>query len=297
MVFKRQTEGSVVCTSCGKLVAVTDEKCWHCGRRNPGLWGYAAAFRALGDDLGFTRAVIGVCLFLYVLMLAAFPDQISNRGILSFLSPGSSAAELFGASGYLPIFGGGRFWTVLSAGLLHGGLIHIGFNLYWLNQLGPLMAKLYGPGRAMILFVATSVAGFVVTSAVAWINLNLFGIQGFRRLSSFGLGGAPITLGASAAIFGWIGCLVYYGRRTGSSLFSGQLMGFIVPLFLIGFLLPGVDNWAHIGGFAGGYFFAKRLDPMRPERIDHIVLGLALFAIMLLSVVVSVVTGWPILKG
>ena len=297
MMFNRQTEGSVVCTSCGKLVAVKDDACWSCGRRNPGLWGFAPLLRNLGNDLGFSRIVIGVCSLIFLLMLAAFPDQISNRGILNFLSPGQSAAALFGASGYLPVVSGGRWWTVLSAGLLHGGLVHIGFNLYWLNQLGPAMAKMFGPGRSMIIFVLSSVAGFVATTSVAWFNLTFFGLDGFRMLSKIGIGGSPTTLGASAAVFGWIGALVYYGRRTGSSVFTGQLMGFIVPLFLIGFLFPGVDNLAHFGGFGGGYLLAKWLDPLKPERTDHILWGLVLFAVMLLSVVFSVVYGWGVLRG
>ena len=170
--------------------------------------------------------------------------------------------------------------------------MHIGFNMYWLNQLGPLMANMYGPGRAVVLFVLSSVAGFALTSGVAWFNLTFFGVSGFRSLNAIGISGAPTTLGASAAVFGWIGALVYYGRRTGSSSFSGQLMGFIVPLFLIGFLFPGVDNLAHLGGFAGGYYGGKILDPLKPERADHILAGLVLFALMLLSIVVSVLVGW-----
>jgi hypothetical protein len=49
-MFKRQTTGSVVCASCGYLVGVRDETCYHCGRRNPGLWGFAPALRSLGND-------------------------------------------------------------------------------------------------------------------------------------------------------------------------------------------------------------------------------------------------------
>src|SRR3970040_1401209 len=68
-VIKRQTSGSVICTSCGVLVGVNDETCYNCGRRNPGLWGYAPAIRALGGDLGFVPFVIGTCVVLYALTL------------------------------------------------------------------------------------------------------------------------------------------------------------------------------------------------------------------------------------
>jgi len=54
-MFGRQTTGSVVCTSCGRLVGVNDETCYNCGRRNPGLWGFGPLLRRLGNDLGFVR--------------------------------------------------------------------------------------------------------------------------------------------------------------------------------------------------------------------------------------------------
>ena len=57
-MFKRQTTGSVVCSSCGSLVGVRDEKCFNCGRRSPGLWGFAPLLRSLGNDLGFVPLVL-----------------------------------------------------------------------------------------------------------------------------------------------------------------------------------------------------------------------------------------------
>ena len=68
-MFKRQRTGSVICTSCGVLVGVGDERCYNCNRWNPGLWGWAPAFRALGQDLGFVPFVIGTCIVVYALML------------------------------------------------------------------------------------------------------------------------------------------------------------------------------------------------------------------------------------
>ena len=63
-MFQRKTEGSVVCPSCGSLVGVRDDKCYSCGRANPGLWGYAPAIRALGRDMGFVPLVIGASVIL-----------------------------------------------------------------------------------------------------------------------------------------------------------------------------------------------------------------------------------------
>src|SRR5262245_11554836 len=117
----RQTAGSVLCASCSKLVGVRDESCWNCGRRNPGLWGFAPVLRRLGADLGFVQMVVWGCAGLYIATLALDPRGIRMSGVFSFLSPSLRSLMLFGASGAIPVFGFGRWWTVLSAGWLHGG--------------------------------------------------------------------------------------------------------------------------------------------------------------------------------
>jgi rhomboid protease GluP len=115
-VFRRKREGSVICTSCGVLVGVNDDKCYNCGRRNPGLWGFAPALRALGQDLGFIPFVIGTNVILWGLTLVASRGNIGMNGMFSFLSPSPLAMFLFGASGSAPVFEDGRWWTILSAG-------------------------------------------------------------------------------------------------------------------------------------------------------------------------------------
>ena len=70
-MLQRQRTGSVICSSCGVLVGVNDESCYNCGRRNPGLWGFAPVLRTLGRDLGFVPFVIGACTIVYALTLVA----------------------------------------------------------------------------------------------------------------------------------------------------------------------------------------------------------------------------------
>src|SRR5215831_4544485 len=98
-MLRRQRTGSVICTSCGVLVGVNDDHCYNCGRRNPGLWGFAPALRALGQDLGFVPFVMGTCVILWGLTLVASGGQISMRTDFSFLSPAQVAMFIFGASG------------------------------------------------------------------------------------------------------------------------------------------------------------------------------------------------------
>ena len=80
----------------------------------------------------------------------------------------------------------------------------------------------------------------------------------------FILRGGQFTVGASAPIFGLLGALVYYGRRTGSSAVGSQAISWAMSMMLFGFLMPGIDNYAHAGGFGGGYLAARLLDPLKP---------------------------------
>jgi rhomboid protease GluP len=267
----------VICTSCGVLVGVNDDKCYNCGRRNPGLWGFAPALRSLGGDLGFVPFVIGTCAVLSILTFVASGRGDMRGGLLGLLAPSGIALLNFGASGGLPVFGYGRWWTVLSAGWLHGGLLHIFVNMMSLRQLAPAIAELYGPGRMIIVYTAGSVTGFVLSScAAAYLPPILF------------LRGSTLTVGASAAIAGLIGAVLAYGHRSGSSIARSYATNSIIMVLLMGFFVPVIDNYAHIGGFAGGYVAARYLDPLKPERVDHIVIALGCLAASLLAVIWSV---------
>ena len=264
------------------LVGVTDDRCYNCGRRNPGLWGFAPVLRALGRDLGFVPFVIGTCIVLYVLTLVASRGNIGTGGVFSFMSPSPQALFLFGASGAIPVFVADRWWTVLSAGWLHGGVLHILFNMMWVRQLAPATAELYGPGRMVIIYTAGGIVGFALSSIAGAYFPDLLFLRGGR-----------FTVGASAPIFGLLGALVYYGRRGGSRIVGSEALSYALMLGLFGVLMPGVDNYAHAGGFGGGYAAALLLDPLKPERIDHIGIAVACLAASLLAVVVSFVQGLP----
>jgi rhomboid protease GluP len=103
------------------------------------------------------------------------------------------------------------------------------------------------------------------------------------------IGGGYLTVGASASIFGLLGALVYYGRRSGSQLIHGTAMNWVLMAGMTGFVFQGIDNWAHAGGFAGGYFMSRWLDPLMPERVNHLALAVVCLAASLISIVASVV--------
>jgi rhomboid protease GluP len=282
----RQTTGSVVCTSCGRLVGVNDEVCYNCGRRNPGLWGFGPLLRKLGNDLGFVPLVMWGSTGLYVAMLLMSGSGIRMDGVFSFLAPSTMSLFLFGASGGMPVFRYDRWWTVLSAGWLHSGILHILFNMMWVRQLGPVCAELYGAGRMVIIYTVAGVVGFAASS-VAWLIFGGIPI----------LGGAGFTVGASAPIFGLLGAIVLYGQRSGSSMARREGLQYALTLGLFGLIMPGIDNWAHAGGFAGGWLMAKILDPLTSERLDHLALAVVCLVVTLASIAASIVHGLSLFAG
>ena len=286
-MFKRQRTGSVVCASCGSLVGVNDDVCYSCGRRNPGLWGFGPMLRRFGNDLGFISLVVSGCAVLYVAMLLTtlyFGGNIMGNGLLGMLSPHPLISQMFGASGADPMFRQGHWWTILSAGWLHGSILHILLNMMWVRQLGPATADIYGPGRMVIIYTLSSASGFLLSSFLgAYAAIPFFS-------------GAYYTLGASAPIFGLLGALVYYGRRGGSSMVQREAMGYAVGMFVMGILLPGVDNYAHAGGFAGGYLAGMWLDPLKRERIDHMIGAAVCVALTALAIIASILVFlWPLI--
>lgn len=283
----RKREGSVVCSGCGSLVGVRDERCYSCGRVNPSLWGFAPALRRLGSDMGFVPLVIGASSIVYALtLLASGRDLQIFGGGFNILSPSNTALFIFGASGAYPVFGVGAWWTVLSATWLHGGLLHILFNMMWVRDIGPATADVIGPGRTIIIYVLSGVCGFLLSSVAG----RYFPPIPFMQ-------GASFTVGASASIFGLLGALFHYGRKSGSSLIHGQAKQWAIILFIYGLIMPGIDNFAHAGGFIGGYGISAFFNPLTRERGDHILVALLCLVATFLAIAYSVYQGIGLLAA
>jgi rhomboid protease GluP len=272
-----------VCPSCGSLVGVRDDKCYTCGRANPGLWGFAPVLRELGADLGVAEIVVGGSAILYALTLLVSGRNVELvGGGLSFLVPDGRVLRLFGMSGGLPVFFRGDWWTLLSASWLHGSLLHILFNMMWVRQLGPATAEIIGPSRTIIIYTIAGVAGFLMSS----LAFVLFGGLPIPFLS-----GAPNTLGASAAVFGLLGALVHYGRKSGSNLIRTEAKSYAITMFIFGLIMPGIDNYAHAGGFLGGYAASAMMNPLTRERGDHLLMAIGCLVATVLAIAFSVVRG------
>ena len=226
--------------------------------------------RQLSVNFAFAPLVIGACVAIWLATLAVSGSAINSggAGLLSAMSPSNVALILFGASGAYPVFGLGRWWTVLSAGWLHAGLLHIAMNMYWVWQMGPAITELFGPARTVIIYTAGGVAGFTLSSIAGRYFPDLIILHA-----------AGLTIGASAPVFGLIGGLYHYGR-SGSGIVKQMAVSIMIQAAIFGLLVPGIDNYAHLGGFAGGYITSTFLNPlMTRERGDHMLIaGLCLLA-------------------
>lgn len=265
----RKTSGSVVCPSCGSLVGVSDERCYSCGRINPGMFGFAPLLRQFGNDLGLAPFVIAVCsgLFLVTALLT-----LRNGGLPQQLLWGVSGKVLddLGATGTLQVFYQGSWWTLLSASWLHGGLIHLVMNMMAVRNLAPVTADIIGPSRTVIVYVVAGVFGFLLSTYM----------------------GVGITIGASASICGLIGALIHYGRRSGSRLIYNQALQWAISTLLLGFIVPVINNWAHLGGFIGGYLVSMALNPLTREKGDHMLIAAISLVVSIGAVLYAIIDHW-----
>jgi len=226
------------------------------------MWGLSDVFRRLFRTGSPTRLITITCVALYVLSLVLDPaGALRPRGPFEIFSPSGAALRALGMTGTGPWLNG-EWWTLFASIYLHGGLLHILFNVLWIRQLGPAVEELYGPARFFVIFTISGVAGFVVSDVA----------------------GVSFTVGASGSIFGLLGAMVAFGRRRGGAFGAMVLRQYgqwAILLFVLGFFLSGVNNLAHAGGFVGGLAagFALSLAERRAETtLDHLLAGACTFA-------------------
>jgi rhomboid protease GluP len=249
---------SMLCPNCRRLISNDEPVCPYCGYQNPGAkWKRAFAGREMFGRFDPVMAIIIVNTAYYIFSLLLDSGALGvSANPMTFLSPSEKSVFFLGATGTFPI-AYGRWWTLLSASYLHGGLLHIFFNMMALKQLAPFVIDAFGMYRFAILYVWTGVAGFFFSY----------------------LAGVPFTLGASAAICGLIGAILYYGKSRGGiygEAIYRQAMGWVIGLVIFGLFVPGINNWAHGGGILSGIMiaFLTGYNERKMETALHRMLGL-----------------------
>jgi rhomboid protease GluP len=267
---------SILCPNCRKLISTDESRCPYCGISRPGSWWKNSIWTRvfLGTDQ-LIRTIIYANLGMYVISLLLNPWSTGlSLNPFSFLSPENKSLLLLGATGTIPIDHLHRWWTLVSANYLHGGALHILFNMVAFRQIAHLVLREYGTYRMLILYTVSGVTGFFVSY----------------------LAGVSFTIGASAAVCGLIGATLYYGKSRGGvygqAIFR-QIGGWALGLFLFGLLVPGVNNWGHGGGICAGVILGLLLgyQERARENLYHRILAGVCVALTVLILAWAVVSG------
>ncbi len=280
-------ETGVSCSSCGRPIchdcmipAPVGFRCPECVREQNARgsrarvvtrgemrsrWGAGAGVMSGGAPV--TKVLIG-------LNLAAFVVELLTGAVA--LMGGGSTAALVDLGALVPAYVAerGDYWRLVTAMFLHGGLLHLAFNMYALYLGGSFLEYLAGRGRYLAIYFIAGLSGNVLVYLLA----------------------APVsvTIGASTAVFGVFGALFDYSRRHPGSPAGRALqsMGTIVVINLVfTFLVPGISWQGHIGGLIGGVLAVEALTSLgrRDLRAPFDARSAALLAAVVALLVVAVV--------
>jgi rhomboid protease GluP len=240
-----------MCPNCRAFITTDDKVCPYCGlQQGPRAIDQRAPADILGGLIPHARFTTMMILLVNTGMYIAtlLYSMRANRG--GGMDIDVDTLLDFGAKYAHAIFYEGQWWRLITAGFLHGGILHILMNSWVLFDLGVQVEETYGTSRYLVFYFVATVGGFLASSWWA------------PRVPS---------IGASAGIFGLIGAMIAHGVRDKSAYGSavrsvytrwalyGLAMGFL-PFFAI-------DNAAHIGGVTSGFVIAYLAGTPRLTRV------------------------------
>ncbi len=200
-----------------------------------------------------TGEIAGITVLLMILNVAVLGLMVTSG--TSLFSPSAADLVPWGAN-HGPLTLRGEWWRLITACFVHGGLIHLGFNMYVLWDLGRVTEHIYGSLGFFLVYMVAGIGG-----SFASVMLNPF----------------VTSVGASGAVFGVAGAFLAFLLRNRSRIhpqisthLRRNLMTFVAFNLVLGFAIPGIDQAAHIGGlmtgFVAGLLASPRVGPKGPER-------------------------------
>lgn len=271
-----------VCQSCGQLIPSRSLQCQYCNaisEEGIALAEQEGESRVLNDlftrGAPITRIIIGVNVAIYLLITFT-----AGGSFWSSLTTGADHFTLlaFGAQNS-ELIRNGEWFRLLTPAFIHIGLLHLGLNSYVLWTIGPLVEKLYGSARFLLIYLLTAAGGCLASFLNHWFKNDLVGA----------------SAGASGAIFGLFGVVAAFSYRYRGELperFLQALKSSVLPAIavnlVIGFSIKYVDNAAHIGGLLTGALLAFVI-PYIPANVSQRIsrIGLAILAICILVILTS----------
>ena len=174
----------------------------------------------------FTNIISLICILMYVIV------GVYGNNFFNF---DANVLAKFGANNIL-LIKNGEIYRLLTCAFLHVGLIHLVVNMYSLRVIGPSVEGLIGKGKFVFIYLISAISASLMS--LVFVDSNI------------------VSVGASGAIFGLMGALLYFGyhyRLYLNDAIKTQIIPVILFNLIMGFMMPGIDNGAHIGGLIGGY--------------------------------------------
>ncbi len=188
---------------------------------------YEKTFRS--KKIVFTNALIFINVLIFMITFVLSKTNLSTYDLIKY-----------GAS-FSPLVKSGEVWRLITAAFLHAGIIHLLVNMYSLYIIGTQVETYIGKYKFLGIYLVSAISGTLMSCI---FNPNV------------------VSVGASGAIFGLLGSLLYFGyhyRLYLGSVLRNQIIPIIIINLVLGFMVPSVDNAAHIGGLLGGYLATMAL--------------------------------------
>ena len=161
----------------------------------------------------------------------------------------------------------GEIYRLLTGTFIHIDLIHLLCNCYALFVIGSMVEGYYGRKKYAIIYLVSAITGSLLSICMS---------EGF-------------SIGASGAIFGLFGSILYFGYHY-RVYFGNVIIGRIVPIIIInlaiGFMISGIDNFAHIGGLIGGFLVSKAVGINSKDKKSDKINGIIMTAIYVIFLVI-----------
>jgi membrane associated rhomboid family serine protease len=241
-----------MCPECRALISRGAKACPHCGAKTGPLRARGSANADPGRIMGIIPAPTSVTSVLVAANIVMFAvewyltQKAGGPGGATGLFGGIRGDVMLRLGGkFGPLIYAGQWWRLVTAMFLHAGLLHIGFNLWCLFDLGPEVESLFSAPKYIVLYLATGAIGFMVS---LWLNPLV------------------LSIGASGAILGLIGVLIgasFHHGHLGKE-YRSQLWRWVIYIFIFG-LFFNIDNAAHLGGLVSGFMLGYLVPEGQPE--------------------------------
>jgi len=219
-------------------------------------YSFAAASKTLGrwmpQTSPVTYALLTICCVMYGLAIIITTKLqgfgAPQGGLMNLGGIATQVNYRLGASLPLP-YNIAQPWRLVTAVFLHGGLLHIGFNMWVLMDIGPMVEEMYGSARYLFLYLATGVAGYVASSSMG-----------------------HFSVGASSALLGLIGVLLAATsdrKSLAARALRSSLIRWLIYIAVLGIVMRGTDNAAHFGGLAAGYLLGRVMADRPPLDVTE----------------------------